>query len=423
MFLQKFDPASVDPLLLVNRKKDLDWLGDRLDAYLRSPPPHAGINFVVIGDKGCGKTILTRAAVRRAREKFSDRVAFVDVNCRDLRTAKAAFGHVARQVVDALFGFRALGFEVKNELIASAQILVAITRFDTGVELKVVHEHIEQFKEAVGLEGKRSFLKSIGASYSISIERSKRTVESMTGKITFDVPGLADAVAALFEDIRDQGFDVVVYLDNLDELRHEYRTLEEREGVRADVLGLLSMRKAPVVLLVNVRTYFSSILGREFPHRRALGRMSNDELLEAAYLRLGGEPPEVQAALADPGHRDAALKLAGISPAPLNFLTWFHRLADSDDLEVSRLKPGLEDFLITDYANVPASTLRAVAAAFPDPTTPISRELLVSACGSESVLGQLEQAQIVLPLDFWNPIAFTLDPYLAFLHPSKQASL
>jgi hypothetical protein len=422
MFLQKFDPASVDPLLLVDRKTDLAWLDERLTAYLKSPPPHLGANFVVIGDKGSGKTILTRAAVREARVKFSDRVAFVDVNCRDVRNAKAVFGRIALQIVDALHGFRSLGFDVKNELIANAQILAAMTRFDE-VELKKVHEHIDQFKEAVKLEGNRSFLKYIGLSFSISLERSERTVEGMTGKITFDVPRLAEAVAALFEDVRDAGFDVLLYLDNLDELRHEYRTAEDRESVRADVVALLSLRKAPIVLLVNVRTYFSSILGREFPHRRVLARMSDGELLDAAYIRLDQEPGAVRAQLQQPNHKEAALKLATISPAPLNFLTWFQRLVDNDDLDAQRLKAGLDRFLTTDYATIPLATLKAVAAQFPDVSVPVLRDQLVSVCGSEPVMRQLEELQIVLPRDFWNPIEFTLDPYLAFLLPAKQALL
>ena len=57
MFLQKFDPASVNPLLLVDRTLDLQWLNTRLTVYLKSVPPHNGTSFVVIGDKGSGKTI------------------------------------------------------------------------------------------------------------------------------------------------------------------------------------------------------------------------------------------------------------------------------------------------------------------------------------------------------------------------------
>ncbi len=80
-------------------------------------------------------------------------------------------------------------------------------------------------------------------------------------------------------------------------------------------------------------------------------------------------------------------------------------------------------FLQTDYATVPLATLKRVVSAFSDLTVPVLRETLVSTCGSETVMRQLEDLQIVLPCDFWNPIEFTLDPNLAFLHASNQALL
>ena len=207
-----------------------------------------------------------------------------------------------------LLELRALGLIVKDALVDTAKILVALTGFD-DVELKGVHEHIEQFKSAIQLGGRQSFLKCLTASFSISLERSEKTVESMTGKVKFDVARLAEAINALFEDISEQGYDVVLYLDNLDELHHEYRNAAARDAVRNDVAALLSLRKSPIVLVVNVRTYFSSILGREFPYRRVIARMSDDDLLNTAYLRLADEPSDVRAILTDSGCRAAALKL------------------------------------------------------------------------------------------------------------------
>ncbi len=426
MFLEKFDPASVDPLLLVNRKDARTWLFERLDAYLKSVPPHVGTNFVVIGDKGCGKTILTRAAVRDVRESYSDRVVFIDVNCRDTRTAKAVFGRIALQLVEGLAALRELGHSVKGELIANAQILVALTRFDSDAELKIVHEHIEHYKEAVKLDGKRSFLKYLNASFSISLERSERTVETLSGKIRFDIPRVAEAVTALFEDVRDNGFDVVLYLDNLDELRHEYRTREEIEGVRADIVAL--PRDAQGTDRPSCSTYVrtsAAFWGVSF-HRRVLPRLKDEDMLESAYARLANEPLAAKTQLQNPVRRDAAHTLARMAPAPLTFLTWFHRLVDSDDLDVSRLEQGLENFLSTDYATLPPATLKAVAEAFGDGEAPdpISEEVLLSACrNNEAVMHQVQELQIVLPRDFWNPVEFILDPYLAFLRPWNRTIL
>jgi hypothetical protein len=45
----------------------------------------------------------------------------------------------------------------------------------------------------------------------------------------------------------------------------------------------------------------------------------------------------------------------------------------------------------------------------------------LAACGdNEAVLNQLQDRQAILPVDFWNPVEFTLDPELTFLrHKDK----
>jgi hypothetical protein len=75
MFLQRFKPSAIDPLYLVNRQVDLDWLVGAISTYLSDPDPRARgpLSFCVLGEKGVGKTILTKAALWKLRGQFSDR--------------------------------------------------------------------------------------------------------------------------------------------------------------------------------------------------------------------------------------------------------------------------------------------------------------------------------------------------------------
>jgi Cdc6-like AAA superfamily ATPase len=420
MFLRHFDPSAVNPLLLVNRKRDFDWIVERLSAYLRDPGPHDGLGFCVSGDKGSGKSILTRSAIRALRKDFSDRALFLEINCREGHSAKAVFGVIASAIVEGLDGLRSAGLKVSRELLANAQILATITGFDEA-ELKVVHEHLEQHKLALGLTGARALLDVLNISFGISLERSSKTVKELAGKVRFDERRLGKAVAALFRDIREAGIDVVLYLDNLDELRHTYRTAEERERVRLDVDALLLLREAPIGLVVNVRTYFSGILPREIVNRRVLRRMNDGELLEILKIRLDGELEEVKTHFGVAAFRAEAEKLAGIAPTPLALLQWFKFLFEEERIAPGEMKAGLEDYLATNYTRLRAEVLEKVAAAFEDLNTPLSRAAVLAACGNnEAVLNQLQDRQAILPGDFWNPVEFTLDPELSFLHPQHR---
>lgn len=419
LFLKRFDPALVDPLLLVDRQDDADWLVDGLSTYLGDPEPHGAVSFCITGEKGVGKTILTRAALRRLRARFSDHTVFVDVDCRRLRSGREVFDAVAQAVVDGLSDLKEATAPISEELLATARVLATITRFD-DVELKVIHEHLEQYKVALGLRGDRSLLRSLGYNFGISLERSVKTARDLTGRIRLEEHRLCRSLCALFQDIRDANLDVVLYLDNLDELRHSYRSADERDRVWLDTEAILGLREANIALVLNMRSYYSGILPREVSNRRVLRGLPHDELLAIVKCRLEQERAEIKTAMAEPACQAMLRELAEVAPTPLAFLTWLKFLFEEGMLTPEGIAPGLSRYLQAYYSNLPESTLRKVAKAFEEPDQPIARAALLDACdGNEALLAQLQDRQAVLPVDFWNPIEFTLDPELSFLHPKR----
>lgn len=420
MFLRRFDPFSIDPLFLVNREKDFTWLYESLSAYLTDPDPSSRgrLSFCILGEKGVGKTILTRAALRRARGEFSDRAIFLDVDCRRQTSAKQVIDAIAKAIVDALYEVRKMGTPVSNELVATAQILAAITRFDDA-ELRVVHQYVEQFKAALGLKGEQSLLKALSIHFQISLDLTATTTKEMTGKVRFDEARLCDALGALFHDIRASGLDVVLYIDNMDELSHHYRSAEERQKVRRDTEVLLGLRDAPIVFVLNMRTYYSGILPREIANRRVLRRLPPAELLVILHKRIEGEGAEVKRRCDDATVKAALHDLAEMAPTPLAFLAWFKVMFEEEALSADGLAEGASRFLETYYSTVPESVWRDIARVFDPPSNHVSREVLLGACGgNEALLSQAVDRQGVLPKDFWDPTTYyTLDPELHIIHP------
>jgi hypothetical protein len=425
MFLRRFDPFAIDHLFLVNRKADFDWLTGAISEYLRDPDPKARgpLSFCVLGDKGAGKTILTRAAMHQARVDFSDRAIFVEADCRRFRTAKGVIDVIAKNVVAALDELRRTGTPVSNELMSTAQVLAAITRFDEA-EIKDVHQHVEQFKAATSLKGEQWLLRALKLDFQISIERSSSTSRELSGKVLFDEMRLCNALVALFKDIRNNDIDVVLYIDNMDELSHHLQTPEDRQKVRRDTGVLLTLRDAPVIFVVNMRTYYSGILPREIANRRVLDRLPEGELLAILAKRLEPERPEVKSAVQDAAVKAALARIASFAPTPLAFLTWFKALFEAGALSKDKLDAGVTSFLGTYYSTLPVDVWRRVVAAFAQPESAINREALLNACGgNEAELNQVVDRQGVLPKDFWDPTTYyTLDPELYIAHPSAADS-
>jgi Cdc6-like AAA superfamily ATPase len=424
MFLRRYDASAIDPLFLVNRQAELDWLYGTLSTYLTDPDPTARgrLAFCILGEKGVGKTILTRAALYRARQDYSDRALFLEVDCRRHRSARHVIDAIAMAKVTALYDMKATGTAVSNELLATAQVLATITRFEEA-DLRDIHQYVEPFKVAANLKGDHALLKALNLSFQVSIERSSST-RDLAGKVRFDEPRLCDALSSLFHDIRAGGLDVVLYLDNMDELSHHYSTADELQKVRSDTEVLLRLHAAPIILVLNMRTYYSGILPREIANRRVLRNLPVPELLLVLDKRLEGELPAVKQRVEEATTRDATRRLADMAPTPLAFLSWFKTMFEEDALSVEAHASGATRFLDTFYSTTPEAVWKSIADAFATPDSAITREALLGACArNEALLRQAVDHQGVLPKDFWDlTTCYTLDPELYLIHPRATST-
>jgi len=416
MFLS-LDPTDTNPWLLINRDEERKALVGRILHHFVTGDGRRGLTWSVVGDKGVGKSIFTQAVLRDVRSAANLETAIIQVDCRGKGSWRAVLAEVADQCVveiDALSGIP--GNVVPKGLLATARVGAAFARFD-GLELRDAHERLLQFKGALELGGNRSLLSFLSSGFQVGVQREKSHTQAIEGRIVLDASRLGRAIAALLRDMRTSGLRVIVLLDNVDELDHRYRTEGEREHVRQEVEGLLGLREAPVVLLVNVRTYFNGVLTRAMMDRTLLRPLRPSDLQTLLQRRMEFEDATVQAAFRDPTMLAAAQALAARVGNPLAWLYWVKFLVERDLLSESRFEEGCHRFLDTYFTQVNADDVSRVVRVFTHPEGDISREDLLAACGNTYVMSQMEDHQVVEPRDFWNPVRYQLDPLFHVLHP------
>jgi hypothetical protein len=255
-------------------------------------------------------------------------------------------------------------------------------------------------------------MKLLSAEHKIELTREERDIRALVGVVTIDEHRVSRMLVALLRDLRDHGLKAVIYLVNVDELDHDYGSEDARRRVRTEVEGVLRLRDAPVAFILNMRTYFAGVLPREVPPPLQLEPLPAAVLVEALDRRAEEEPEPVRQALATPDARAALDRLAAASPTPLAFLDIVHYLLEHDGLTPAGLAPALRRYAQARFTSLDLADLEAACRAFAGSTRGVERKALVTALGDEDILGALELHQAVLPMDFWSPRHFTLDPAL-----------
>jgi Cdc6-like AAA superfamily ATPase len=256
-----FKPTNVEPNLLVDRAPEQGELRAMISPYLGLDDAKSRGCWAVIGEKGIGKSIFTRAVLQDLRSKHSGSTLFLEADCRSKHSWKKVIEALAASLAQELRNMQAAQVKYPPELLARAQQLVTLSSYDEA-ERREVHETLRIFEVGAGGGAALQATKALFANFGINLKRTDRELKDLTGKIKVTEFYLQDTLRALFEDIRQHGFKVIIYLDNVDELEHNYSTPEAIQRVRRDVEGLLELADAPVGLVLNTRTYFSSILQR-----------------------------------------------------------------------------------------------------------------------------------------------------------------
>jgi Cdc6-like AAA superfamily ATPase len=417
-----FSPVDVHPSLLSNRQDEREELLAAVVAFVERGDTDASGIWAVIGDKGIGKTILTRAVLDDVRNRCSGTTVVATVDCRNRRDWRHVLAALCSSLLKELRELQEMkpGNKASSDsdaLVTEADLLSELARFDTA-ELSELHQRALTFKASIKTRLARNLLKSLQTELGLDLEREEKTIDSLKGTRSFDEDRLSRALCALCRDIRAAGLGIVIYLDNVDELEHNYGDKDARDRIRRDVEGVLQLTEAPAALILNMRTYFSRVLPRQMtnPPLR-IGPLTKEELLRILDKRLKQEDRATQEGFAQPGEREAAEQLAHLAPTVLAFLKWVHFLYQYRYLTLGKLDEGFSKYVYRSYSTLEERQIVRLMEAFDTPTSKIDRARLLQACeGSETLLHKLEDRQVVLPEDFWSPDSYTLDPMFQVFH-------
>lgn len=421
---RRLDPDDVSPHHLVNREELVERVSAQMVGFLTDRDTQRGQSWLLHGDKGVGKSIVSRAILRRVEEELVRQGhpgLFVVVDCRRVRTwrdcLRAIVGELRKEMEEKdRFFPRAMTDATVESLRAIVGIVNEILVWDTG-ELRELQETVTRFSAAAKIVGSAT-LALLKAEFTLDLSSARSATQTLTGVLRLDERRVSDILRAVCADLTQHDCRPLFYLDNVDELDHRYTTEAERDQVRREVEGIVTIRSMPAALLLNMRSYFSTAFNRVATRNERVDALSAEHLCALVDRRISVEDEPVRSWFAQEtigAHLPQLVEHAG---SPFALLKWLRFLGERDRLKEPLSEGDVSDYVSVHFASVPEADLRRVVmAAFRNASGGCSRKDLLVACeGDATLLQQLIELQAVLPVDFWNPISFTLDPELRTAH-------
>lgn len=420
MYFGTFNAFEVDPGLFLNREAECEWLSQSVLAWLaRSTDKEARQSWCVHGPKGSGKTIFARKVLRDIQSQAPQHLTntlFIEADCRRLNSSRAVYNAVATEIVMALGRLIDARVRVPEELMGLGQAILALTRLEGNVEAQVAREHLVRFEASFLGKLSSTIRLVLERTFGLKVEGSRKDTQTLKGTLRFDDAGLCNLLKAYFATLREAGLRTLLFVDNVDELQHEFDTADVRTRVRAQTELVLDLADAPIGMLVCMRSYFSSV-ARSIPKRK-LAPLDGPHLLKILDKRVAREAKEVAALAQRPEVRAMAQWLSERAPTPLAYLQWFQNLAEREAWEGEARRRAVREVIESEYANVPYDVIQKVVSLYERVDGEVGRERVASACDAND-FAVLQDRQVILPNDFWSPSRFTLDPLLHILHPSR----
>lgn len=234
-------PKSTDPRDLVNRNDERGWLYDRLADYLDEDTD--GARILVCGDRGLGKSILTRAVVEEFAYKHSDRVVAVIVNGRGIGY-RSFLNDLARGIVESVMP------HARRWKNATARQWIEELKLLAGTN-EITQTQSESIARKYAVEGTAqvdALIARLGTKFSWDETASRGNGIQRTLVVSDDV--LLEATIATLWHLRKQRprVTVVAFYDDLDQAFTEY----DNNTVSAQIQRVLEIQ--PCLALAHIRT-------------------------------------------------------------------------------------------------------------------------------------------------------------------------
>lgn len=419
LITSSLDPVLADPELFVDREEFRQYLYEVLQDALLSERRQA--RFVIYGEKGVGKTILTRWVLQRLKAELGDGFYLVQVEgrganpldfLRELASKLVAAGLSAPHVTpDRRRTLHMLGALATNE-----QITEALTD-------SVVRTHGGQ----VGVD--LPILGGLVARGAATWTDARQVGQAITRSMRVDVALLRSAILETLARLRSDGIPVVVFFNDLDQAVGRANA----EEVRQILGGLVAVEDC--IQVVNIRTEVLYDDLRRESELLGLDPLPVEALLDLYRRRVETEASEAKRSrLLLPEVLSNADRLARVNGNAFAFLTWMRDLCRLPGDGAGNLNEDAVLDMLTGRTLPPAEIeLMRRAAARLDRAGPdqrwITRDALetpdgdVGALAAADVDRLVQRGLLVVEDLFAANLRVGLEPMMDLFRPSVRARL
>lgn len=373
-------PTNTDPKLFVNREEDLAEIKSLLRQFINDPEAQSG-GVLVKGDSGVGKSILSRKAVSDLKQEYNQLVV-LEVDGGRLTGVRGLLNKlcdVARNVIEPL---------EHPELSKQASVLAQIVNYG-----KITVAEARQFSSEKSAGGKvgGGIWALLTGEVSVGLKRTDGTTTTEGYDIPITDEYLSRLLCALLQDVRDVGYRVLIFLDNLDRIG-KMDSQEDANTIAAFVKELLDFPCC--ILLLNLRTQFThhTVDRRELSHYALFG-LSPKALTDILKKRLEA------VTLSDLDREklaQVAQHLCQDTDNPLAFLRWLDFWLVRTDNDPNRLHEHLQKFVRQNFTSVSLQWIEQAADVLYSASRNGENDSPLSEL-SERQRSQLERAGAIVP--------------------------
>ncbi len=412
--------TSTDPELFVNRADDVAELKLLLRGMLKDNDPDEPTGVLVKGDSGVGKSIFSRNVVRDLKTELSNRLVVLEVDGGNLNGVRGLLKRLSKVTLEEITSLN------EPELLRQARALNEIA--DYG---KITSGQISQVTSgaAVGGEVGASFWGLLTSKVTSSLTGSESTSRTEGFEIPVTDDYLSELVNLLMRQMQQSGYQVLIFLDNLDRIV-KTDSKDEADALAAFIKELMNFSSC--VLLLNLRTQFAHhTTDRRGLQTMALEGLSKEALLDILNKRLTdyGLTEEDKKKLDAVGFGPISELLAELTGNALAYLRWLDFWLTRTANKQENLAQDFKKYIRNNYAGVPLTWLSQAVEILKQARASGVEYASLNSLQPEQV-AQLERASAIEPDDLMtepikrryrlaHALDFLLDPQNRFADALK----
>ncbi|MFH1469085.1 MAG: AAA family ATPase [Pseudomonadota bacterium] len=307
-----FDPVRADPRLFVDRDDLRGDLEETLEDLVLSRRFQA--RLTITGDKGVGKTILTRTVLHGLHERLGRSFLLVEVDGRGL-TYRPFLERLARALTEEGLGWLATNPEPDHDTLERWFKELALLAIHSTITEAETSSIARAYGANAGVEGGLLGALQLKALFNWTETRQLGQAVHRSREVTDQF--LHAAVQATLVRLMERGVSVVLFLNDLDQALNR-----ENPALLRQALGQM-VALEPCIQILNVRSEILYDDLRRESDLRLVPPMSAEALLDLFDRRIQEEPSaEKRARLQAPELRRVVAWLAAINGNPFAFLSW-----------------------------------------------------------------------------------------------------